>query len=206
MASKLESSGVLLATGLAFCFMLAWMADAIGLAPIVGAFAAGLVLEDLHGRNFLGRGDHSLEHLIEPIVSFLAPVFFVLMGVRTDLRAFAEPGVLGLAAVLTLAAIVGKQLCALGVVGRGLDRLSIGIGMIPRGEVGLIFANLGLTLMIGGEPVITRNVFSAVVVMVIVTTALTPPALKWSFERNVRPGPQSPAPSPQSLAPAPFRP
>jgi Kef-type K+ transport system membrane component KefB len=198
LASKLQSGGVLLATGLAFCFTLAWTADAIGLAPIVGAFAAGLVLEELHSRDFLGRGDHSLEHLIEPIVSFLAPVFFVMMGVQTDLRAFAEPGVLRLAAVLTLAAIAGKQLCALGVVGKGLDRLSIGIGMIPRGEVGLIFANLGLTLLIDGQPVITRNVFSAVVVMVIVTTSLTPPALKWSFERNATrsPRPQGSVPSP----------
>ena len=93
------------------------------------------------------------------------------MGVRTDLRAFTQPGVLGLAAALTVAAIAGKQLCSLGVTGRpGLDRLSIGIGMIPRGEVGLIFANIGMTLMIAGEPVVNQNVFSAVVVMVIATT------------------------------------
>jgi Na+:H+ antiporter len=201
LTSRLQASGVLLATGLAFCFVLAWAADAIGLAPIVGAFAAGLVLEDVHYRDFVGRGEHTLEQIIEPIASFLVPVFFVLMGVRTNLRAFGEPGVLGLAAVLTLAAIAGKQLCALGVVERGLDRLSIGIGMVPRGEVGLIFANIGLTLMIDGQPVITRNVFAAVVVMVIVTTALTPPALKWSFERNARrasrrPGLRSQVPSP----------
>ena len=189
LASKLHSGGVLLATGLAFCFALSWIAGAIGLAPLVGAFAAGLVLEDLHYRDFVGRGESGLEHLIEPIASFLVPVFFVVMGVRTDLRAFGELEVLGLAAALTLAAIVGKQLCAFGVVGKGLDRLSIGIGMVPRGEVGLIFANMGVTLVVGGQAVVPRSVFSAVVVMVIVTTALTPPALKWSFERrdSVRP-------------------
>ena len=183
-ASKLEAGGVLLAVGLAFCFVLAWSADAIGLAPIVGAFAAGLVLEDLHQRDFVDRGEHALEHLIEPIAAFLVPVFFVLMGVRTELRVFAAPGVLGLAAALTVAAIIGKQICAFGVVGKGLDRLSVGIGMIPRGEIGLIFANMGLTLVVDGQSVVDRSVFSAVVVMVIATTVMTPPALKWSFERS----------------------
>src|SRR5262249_48191466 len=104
-------------------------------------------------------------------------------GIRTDLRAFAAPGVLALAAALTVAAIVGKQLCAFGVIGKGFDRLSVGVGMIPRGEVGLIFANMGLTLIVGGAPIVSRNLFSAVVVMVIVTTVITPPALKWSFGR-----------------------
>jgi len=182
-ASKLQAGGVLLATGLAFCFVLAWLADLIGLAPIVGAFAAGLVLEDLHYRDFVDRGEHTLDQLIEPIASFLVPIFFVVMGIRTDLRVFADPGALLLAAALTLAAILGKQLCAGGVLGRGLDRLSVGIGMIPRGEVGLIFANMGLTLTVAGVPVVSQQVFSAVVVMVIATTVMTPPALKWSFER-----------------------
>jgi Kef-type K+ transport system membrane component KefB len=183
LAAKLDAGGVLLAMGLVFCFFVAWVANEIGLAPIVGAFAAGLVLEHLHYRDFVSRGEQSLDHLIEPIASFLVPVFFVLMGLRTDLSAFAQPGVLGLAAALTVAAIVGKQLCGFGAIGKNLDRLSIGIGMIPRGEVGLIFANIGLTLTIAGERVVNEAVFSAVVVMVIVTTVITPPALKWSFER-----------------------
>ena len=186
LASRLNAGGVLLALGLALCFVLAWLADAIGLAPIVGAFAAGLVLEDLHYRDFTDRGEHTLTALVEPIASFLVPVFFVLMGVRTDIRVFGDASVLGLAAALTVAAIVGKQLCALGVVGRGLDRLSIGIGMIPRGEVGLIFANMGLTLTVAGAPLVNQNVFSAVVVMVMCTTLVTPPALKWSFSRFSR--------------------
>ena len=184
LASRLEASGVLLAAGLSFCFFVAWSAAAIGLAPIVGAFAAGLVLEDMHYRDFTGRGEHGLEQQIEPIAAFLVPIFFVTMGIRTELRSFAEPGVLGLAVILTIAAIIGKQMCAFGVVGKGFDRLSIGIGMIPRGEVGLIFANIGLTLVVDGQPVVDRSLFSAVVVMVIVTTLITPPALKWSFERS----------------------
>jgi Kef-type K+ transport system membrane component KefB len=185
-ASKLQASGVLLAVGLAFCFLLAWIANAIGLAPIVGAFAAGLVLEDLHYRNFTDRGEHTLHTLVEPVASFLVPIFFVVMGVRTDLRAFAQPGVLGLAAALTLAAVIGKQACAFGIVGKGFDRLSVGIGMIPRGEVGLIFANMGLTMVVAGQPIVTQEVFSALVVMVIATTLVTPPTLKWSFERFSR--------------------
>lgn len=183
LASRLRAREVLLATGLAFCFALSWLANAIGLAPIVGAFAAGLILEEVHYRDFVGRGEHPLGELVRPISSFLVPVFFVLMGMHTNLRSFAQPGVLGLAAVLIVAACVGKQLCSLGALGKGIDRLTVGIGMIPRGEVGLIFANVGLSLTLQGRPVIDTGVFSAVVVMVIVTTMMTPPLLKWSLGR-----------------------
>lgn len=184
LVSKLRARGVLLAVGLAFCFFLAWLASAIGLAPIVGAFAAGLILEDPHYRNFVDRGEHSLEELVHPISAFLVPIFFVLMGMHTDLRSFAQPGVLGLAAALTLAAIIGKQACSLGVRRGVVHPLTVGIGMIPRGEVGLIFANIGLALSVRGERIIDSTTFSAVVVMVIVTTMVTPPALKWSLTRS----------------------
>ena len=167
-----------------------WLSGRIGLAPIVGAFAAGLILEDVHYTGFIERGEHGLEALIHPISSFLVPVFFVVMGMRTDLRSFTQSGVLGLAAALTLVAILGKQACSLGVLGKGVDRLSVGLGMIPRGEVGLIFVNIGLTLSVRGEPVISHATFSAVVVMVIVTTMVTPPVLKWSLGR--RPLPAAP--------------
>jgi Kef-type K+ transport system membrane component KefB len=187
LAARLQARGVLLALGLAFCFLLAWLASALGLAPIVGAFAAGLILEDVHYKEFTDRGEHGLEELIAPISSFLAPVFFVVMGLRTDLAVFADLRVLGLAGALTVAAVLGKQVCSLGVVGKGVDRLSVGLGMIPRGEVGLIFANVGATLTLGGQPVVSHEEFSAVVVMVIVTTMFTPPALKWSLGRERRP-------------------
>jgi Kef-type K+ transport system membrane component KefB len=186
VASRLRGEGVLLGTALVFCFALAWLASVIGLAPIVGAYAAGLILERAHFRGFADRGEQQLEHLVQPISTFLVPVFFVLMGMRVELRAFAQGEVLGLAALLTLAAVLGKQACALGALGRPLDRLSIGIGMIPRGEVGLIFANIGLGLMIAGERIIDEATFSAVVIMVIVTTMGTPPALGWSLRRGRR--------------------
>ena len=186
LASRLRGRDVLLAVALAVCFVLAYLASAIGLAAIVGAYAAGLILEDVHFREFQARGERSLRDLIAPIASFLVPVFFVVMGIRVDLRAFARPEILGLAALLVAAAILVKQACALGAVGGGLDRRSIGIGMIPRGEVGLIFASIGTTLTIAGRPVIDQAVFSAVVIMVVVTTLVTPPALAWSLRRGAR--------------------
>lgn len=184
LASRLRGRGVLLATALVLCFALAYLASAIGLAAIVGAYAAGLILEDAHFREFSSRGEQRLDDLVEPIASFLVPVFFVLMGLQVRLQAFGSPGVLGLAGLLTLAAIAGKQACSLGAVGGGLDRLSIGIGMIPRGEVGLIFASVGRGLSVGGQPIVDDAVFSAVVIMVIVTTMAAPPALKWSLGRG----------------------
>ncbi len=186
IASRLSGRGVLLATALIFCFGLAYVAAYVGLAPIVGAYAAGLILDDAHFRDFVNRGEQQLERLVHPISSFLVPVFFVLMGMRVDLTAFANPHVLGLAALLTVAAIVGKQACSLGALDRSLDRLSIGIGMTPRGEVGLIFANIGLSLSIGGQPIVDAGIFSAVVIMVIVTTMSTPAALRWSMARSAR--------------------
>jgi Kef-type K+ transport system membrane component KefB len=186
LASRLHARQVLLAVGLAFCFLLAWLASAIGLAPIVGAFAAGLILEEVHYVDFVSRGEKPLEETIQPIVAFLAPVFFVVMGMRTDLRAFGEPAVWGLAAALIAAAILGKQACGLAVP-RGVDRLSVGVGMIPRGEVGLIFANIGMALTLGGAAVVDKPTFSAIVLMVVVTTLVTPPALKWSLGRRPAP-------------------
>lgn len=182
-ASHLRGTGILLGLSLAFAFALAWAAGEAGLAPIVGAFAAGLILEGAMFEPFAHKGEaHQLEELVHPIGQLLAPVFFVVMGFRVDLRVLGQGEVLGLAAALTVAAILGKQACMLGV-GRGLRRLAIGVGMIPRGEVGLIFANIGLTLTVGGESVIDPSTFSAVVIMVIATTLVTPPALAWALKR-----------------------
>lgn len=184
LTSRLQGRGVLLATALVICFAMSYVASVIGLAAIVGAYAAGLILEDVHYRPFTERGERPLGELLQPVGAFLVPLFFVLMGMRVDLTAFSQEGILGLAGLLTLAAILGKQACALGVLGRPLDRLTIGLGMIPRGEVGLIFANIGLGLTIAGTPVIDRTTYSAVVIMVIVTTLVTPPALRWSLGRR----------------------
>jgi Kef-type K+ transport system membrane component KefB len=186
---RMESRGVLVSFAVAFCFVLAWVAAKVGLAPIVGAFAAGLVLDEIHFESFVERGEQTLNELLAPVSALLVPIFFVLMGLKVDLRVFGRSEVLGFALILTLAAIVGKQVCSLGVVERGTNRLAVGLGMIPRGEVGLIFAGIGATLMLpdasgASVPVIGASTFAAVVIMVMVTTLVTPPALKWSLGRK----------------------
>jgi Kef-type K+ transport system membrane component KefB len=107
------------------------------------------------------------------------PIFFVMMGIQVRLETFADLPVLGVAMGLTVAAVAGKQICGLGVLERGLDRLSIGVGMIPRGEVGLIFASIGRSLKVMDDAT-----FSAVVIMVILTTLVTPPLLKLTLARQ----------------------
>ena len=183
LAARLPGENLLLPLALAFCFGLAALAGLVGLAPIVGAFAAGLILEDVHMRplSALDSRGRGLDDLLDPLSSFLTPVFFVLMGMRVDLTVFGRGEVLVFAAVLTAAAVIGKQVCALGVFERGADRLAVGLGMIPRGEVGLIFAGIGATLTIGGVRIIDDAVFSAVVMMVVLTTLMTPPLLAWKL-------------------------
>jgi Kef-type K+ transport system membrane component KefB len=184
--ARLRTTGVLLAMSLSFCMALSWGAGRIGLAPIIGAFAAGLVLEEVHFRDFSGGGRKELEVLIRPLVSFLAPVFFVTMGMKTDFAVFADPRVILMSAVLIVAAVIGKQASSLGVVGRGVDRLTVGIGMIPRGEVGLIFAFQGATHLVDGEPLLSPALLSSLIMVVLVTTMFTPPLLKWSIARAAK--------------------
>jgi Kef-type K+ transport system membrane component KefB len=182
-AGRFEGRGVLVASAVAFCFLLAWASSLVGLAPIIGAFAAGLVLEEVHFEPFARRGELTLAELLAPVGALLVPVFFVLMGMRVDLREFARPEAVGFALVLTAAAVVGKQACALGV-GRGVNRLAVGVGMMPRGEVSLIFVGTGATLALpGGQAVVGAGVFGAVVIMVVITTLVTPPALKWTLTK-----------------------
>jgi Kef-type K+ transport system membrane component KefB len=175
--ARMRTRGVMLISALVFAFGLSYLSGVVGLAPIVGAFAAGLLLEDVHFKGF--RHEFGIEKLVHPISTFLVPVFFVLMGIQVRLETFADTTVLGIAAGLTLAALIGKQICGLGVLEKGLDRLTVGVGMIPRGEVGLIFANIGKSLR-----VLDDAVFSAIVIMVIVSTLITPPILKWTLSRK----------------------
>jgi Kef-type K+ transport system membrane component KefB len=180
-AARMRTDGALLAVGLCFCFFLSWAASAIGLAALVGAFAAGLVLEDAHSEIFVQRGERSLNQLLQPMTSFLVPVFFVLVGLRTNLRALADPVSLGLPLALTGAAVIGKLSCAIGVVNRGVKRSTVAIGMVPRGEVALVFAALGGQLRLGHAPLVDERGYTAILAVVILTTLVTPPALKWSL-------------------------
>jgi len=173
-----------------------------GLAPIVGAFAIGLVLDPVHFKAFSKprvsalarrwaeavRGDNAqiaaemdafahreedahVERIIDRIQRIFVPVFFVYTGLQVDLRTFADPAVLGVALAITAVAVIGKAVSG-AVAGGGVNRLLVGFGMVPRGEVGLIFANIGK-----GLGVVDDALFSALVIVVILTTLITPPIL-----------------------------
>jgi Kef-type K+ transport system membrane component KefB len=196
---RLRTEGALLAVALSFCFVLAWASDVIGLAPIVGAFAAGLILEDSHSTQFVQRGERSLRERMEPISSWLVPIFFVLTGMRADFAALSDPKTLLLVAALTLAAVLGKLACAAGVP-RGVDRVAVALGMIPRGEVSLVFANLGVSLRVGGRPLLDPRQYAALVMVVVLTTLATPPALRWRLRRSPDDRPPDPEESANSRA------
>ena len=182
-ALAVRARGVVLALSLGFCFLLSYLALRAGLAPIVGAFAAGLVLEEIHFEGHVKRGEPPLHQSLEPLIELLVPVFFVRMGMLLDVRSFASPSVLGFAAVLTLAAILGKLACAFATP-KGVSGLTVGLGMMPRGEVGLIFAGIGARLLLDGRPVVDAGVYAAAIFMVVATTMATPPLLLWSIRRR----------------------
>jgi Kef-type K+ transport system membrane component KefB len=185
-ALALRSAGIVQALSLSICFGLSFLALKAGLAPIVGAFAAGLVLEDVHFEGHVRRGERPLHESLEPLIALLVPIFFARMGMLVDLRSMASLPVVGFALLLTAAAIAGKLVCAL-VVPRALSPLTVGLGMMPRGEVGLIFASIGATLVLGGRPVIDGGTYAAAVFMVAATTIATPPLLIWSIRRGGQP-------------------
>ena len=179
-----RSPSVPVVLGVAYCFLMAALAELAGLADIVGAFTAGLVINDAMGR-FLGeqKEQYRIDTSIAAVCMIFVPVFFVYMGLRVDLSAFASLDVLVFAGALSVTAIVSKQACAFGVR-EGLNRWVVGVGMIPRGEVGLIFAGIGHTVTVAGAPVFSPETFSAIVAMVMLTTLVTPPLLKAAFEAS----------------------
>lgn len=168
--AALERRNAKLLAPLLLAFGAAWLANQIGLAAIIGAFAAGLLFRDEHfsARDGTAR---SLHEVLAPLESVFAPVFFVVIGMQVNLALLAESATLFLAAALTAVAIAGKL--AAGVfAGPGASKWVVGVGMVPRGEVGLIFASIGKSL-----GVVDGAAFSAVVLMVIATTLLAPLAL-----------------------------
>jgi Kef-type K+ transport system membrane component KefB len=175
--------GTLLMVGLALCFTFAYLAERIGLADIIGAFAAGVLL-DPYGEGIRAReAAPPLNRLLHSLSSFFVPLFFVLMGMQVRLDSLASRAVLGLAAVLVVAAVISKLACGLGVLARGVSRLAVGLGMLPRGEVGLIFAGIGAGLILDGQPILSPGLFSAIVLVVLVTTLLAPAGLRAVFTR-----------------------
>jgi Kef-type K+ transport system membrane component KefB len=178
LAARTKEPGIILIFGLALCFTLAFVAELIGLADIIGAFAAGLLL-DPYGQGVRTKEEEAtLSELLYPLSSFFVPLFFVLMGIQVYLPALADPDVLGFGLLLVLVAIIGKLACVLGVVQQGVNRLAVGMGMLPRGEVGLIFAGIGASLTFQEKPILSQELFSAVVLMVLITTLIAPMGLR----------------------------
>lgn len=183
-----RSPGTLVALVLVFTLALAEFANAAKLAPIVGAFVAGLSLSQSTVADRIRRD-------IAPIGHIFIPVFFLQIGIAADVSTFLKPHVLLVAGVLTIVAIVGKLMASAGMLGSPGDKLLIGIGMIPRGEVGLIFATIGLS-----AGVLDKDLYGALLLVVLVTTLVTPPVLRLRFLRTrktqgVRPAPVGPAPA-----------
>ena len=141
------------------------------------------MLLDPYGAGIRTRAEEAtLRELLVPLSELFVPLFFVLMGLQVDLSTLVEPSALALGTTLIVAAIIGKLVCGLGVVGPGIRRLAVGIGMIPRGEVGLIFAGIGARVMLEGEPILNENVYSSVVLMALITTIITPMGLRRIFK------------------------
>lgn len=194
--------GMKFTLALSFGLIFAYAADAIGLAPIVGAFAAGLVLDPVHFKAFkkpklaevvgdrvISRLDQKtreevahhaerhIDELIEPLGYFLVPLFFVLTGMAVKLDVLFDKGILLLALGITIAAFIGKIVA--GLVAGDVNKWLVGWGMVPRGEVGLIFATTGKAL-----GVVNNQIFSVIIVMVIISTLLTPPVITHYLKRE----------------------
>ena len=176
--NRLKARGTLIVYAVVFAVGLAALADLIGLATIIGAFAAGLVLAKTE------RREH-IEQRIKPVADLLVPVFFVTIGMKVQpamLNPFAANAHFWLALTLTMFAIASKLATGLVVYQRGVRHWPVGVGMIPRGEVGLIFAGVGLA-----AGLIAADLYSALVVVVMLTTFVAPPWLKAIYGTGTRP-------------------
>jgi Kef-type K+ transport system membrane component KefB len=174
--ARLHARGVLVVASVTFAVSLAAVADAMGLATIVGGFAAGLILATTE------RKEH-IEARIKPVADLFVPIFFVSIGMKVEparLNPFAADNQLGLALLLTAVAIASKLAAGGAVYQRGVRRWPVGVGMIPRGEVGLIFAGVGLA-----AGVIIEGLYAALVTTVMLTTFVAPPWLKALYGREV---------------------
>ena len=162
-------------TGFAFCLALgfAQLASLAGLAPLIGAFVAGLILDDVYFRVGATLQKHTLEELIRPISDILISIFFVFIGAQVQLEVMADPWILLVILALTAVAVLSKTLAGFLVKGPGFDRLGIGLGMVPRGEVGLVFASFAFA-----HGVFQPSVYSALVMVVLLTTVIGPALLK----------------------------
>jgi Kef-type K+ transport system membrane component KefB len=171
LVSFLRSRGILLVSFLTFAFFLSYLAQTVGSAALIGAFAAGLLLEETEHQ-------HTLETQLRPVADIFTPIFFVSVGASVNLFALspfdpATRGMLVFTVLLIAVAIVSKLVAGLGANPREASRMVVGVGMLARGEVGLIFAGVGLT-----SGVLDAGLYAALVTAVMVTTLMAPPWLR----------------------------
>lgn len=178
ISDRLQTRGKLVIPALIFAFFMAFLANVIHLEAILGAFAAGLVLDETDKRK-------ELDQQVVPIADILVPIFFVSVGAKVDLGVL-NPIVpenragLIIATFLLIVAIIGKIVTGWTVIGQEkINRLAIGIGMVPRGEVGLVFAGIG-----SASGVLSQPLEAAIIVMVILTTFMAPPLLRFAFKAS----------------------
>jgi len=168
---KARSAGTLVALALAFTLAFASLADAARLAPIVGAFVAGLALSGSDQSERIHRE-------LTPVGHLFIPVFFLQIGIDADVGAFGDPSVLAFGGALLVVAVIGKLVAGLGAAGSPGDKWLIGFGMLPRGEVGLIFATIGLE-----TGALDADLYAALLLVVLATTLAAPPLLRWRLAR-----------------------
>jgi Na+:H+ antiporter len=166
-----RSAGTMVAIAFAFTLAFAKLADAAQLAPIVGAFVAGVSLSGSSQRERIQRE-------LRPVGHLFIPVFFLEIGIEANIQAFVRPQVIGIAAALFVVAVIGKLLSPIGAIGSPGDKRLIGLGMIPRGEVGLIFASIGIQ-----DHVLSHDLYASLLLVVLVTTVVTPPLLRWRLQQ-----------------------
>jgi Kef-type K+ transport system membrane component KefB len=176
--ARLDLGNIKLLYPFALLMLLAWLADKIGLAAIIGAFAAGVLIKE---ESFSGIGpgldpDQSVESILAPFEGILAPIFFVLVGLQVNLATLANVKVILSGLVISTVAVAGKLASSLAVRG-GANRLIVGAGMLPRVEVALIVASMGKSL-----GVLDDALFSVIIMVVLLTVLMTPPLLKWAIE------------------------
>jgi Kef-type K+ transport system membrane component KefB len=165
IVSRVQISGALGLFALAFAFVLAWLANAAGSALIIGAFAAGLILHPTPQAK-------AIEHDMTTLGHFFVPIFFASVGAAVELDALADPRALVVGGSLIVVGILGKVAAGFAPWWFSGNRLLVGVAMVPRGEVGLIFAQMGLA-----SGAIGADLFGALMLMVLVTTFVTPPVL-----------------------------
>jgi len=182
-ASRFRGEEILLPFALAFAFVLAYLGSLVGLATIVGAYAAGLILEHPHVETLQAKEQRTLEDMVRPVVAIFAPLFFVLTGASIDPSVLTHPSTLVMTGVLTVAGIFGKYISGY-AAGGGSSVPAVGWGMVPRGEVGLIFVSVGRTIQINGEPLLSPEVQAGVLGAILLTTILGPIGLSWVLGRH----------------------